>query len=191
MIFKVIIQNLQTSNTSASQNNNQKDHQKTFNIFEREQSSWGVVLSKTKKRDSDVILSPSFPQAIFSREGRFRGGFLFGFQSMRNLSNHDKDGSRNVRKTIGFMCKKATTLHVHHTFWHFFQATFYGGWRERTTTNFFLPRSLFLKIEAFFARNKQNKIWEDTNSAYLVKFFTAMVVLIALSSLIKLHQMHS
>ena len=77
---------------------------------------------------------------------------------MRNLSNHDKDGSRNVRKTIGFMCKKATTLHVHHTFWHFFQATFYGGWRERTTTNFFLPRSVFLKIEAFLARNKQNKI---------------------------------
>ena len=66
---------------------------------------------------------------------------------MRNLSNHDKDGSR-----------KATTLHVHHAFWQFFQATFYGGWRERTTTNFFLPRSLFLKIEAFFARNKQNKI---------------------------------
>ena len=77
---------------------------------------------------------------------------------MRNLSNHDKDGSGNVRKTIGFICKTETTLHVHHTFWHFFQATFYGGWRERTTTNFFLPRSLFLKIAAFFTRHKQDKI---------------------------------
>ena len=31
--------------------------------------------------------------------------------------------------------------------------------------------------------NKQDKIWDDTSSAYLVKFFTAIVLLIALSSL--------
>ena len=39
VIFKIIIQNLQISNTSASHNNKQKEHQKTINIFEREQSS--------------------------------------------------------------------------------------------------------------------------------------------------------
>jgi len=65
----------------------------------------------------------------------------------------------------------------------FFQAIFYGGRREHD--EFFLPRSLFLKIAAFFYEmlNKQDKLWEDTNSAYLVKFFTAIVLLIALSSL--------
>ena len=68
VIIKIIIQNLQISNTSASQNNKQKEHQKTINIFDREHSSWGVVLSKTKTRDTDVILIPSFPQAVFSRE---------------------------------------------------------------------------------------------------------------------------
>ena len=72
VILKIIIQNLQISNTSASQNNKQKEHQKTTNIFEREQSSWGLVLSKTKTRDTDVILSPSFPQAVFSREPLWR-----------------------------------------------------------------------------------------------------------------------
>ena len=55
MIFKVIIQNLQTSNTSASQNNNQRQHQKTIRIFEAEKISWGVGFSKTKTRDTDVI----------------------------------------------------------------------------------------------------------------------------------------
>ena len=68
----------------------------------------------------------------------------------------------------------------------FFQAIFYGGRRERTTTIFFfLGLYLFLKIAAFFYEmlNKQDKIWEDRNSAYLVKFLTAIVLLIALSSL--------
>ena len=60
------------------------------------------------------------------------------------------------------MCEKATTLHVHHTFWPFFSllnATFYGG-RERAATNFFLSPSLFLKIVAFFYQtlNKKDKI---------------------------------
>ena len=55
MIFKVIIQNLQTSNSSASQNNNQIQHQKTIRIFEAEKISWGVGFSKTKTRDTDVI----------------------------------------------------------------------------------------------------------------------------------------
>ena len=60
----------------------------------------------------------------------------------------------------------------HYTFRHFFSllnATFYRG-RESPATNFFLSRSLFLN---FFCAmlNKQDKIWEDTNSAYLVKFF--------------------
>ena len=35
MIFKIIIQNLQTSNKSASQKNNQRQHQRTFRIFQR------------------------------------------------------------------------------------------------------------------------------------------------------------
>ena len=55
MIFKVIIQNLQTSNTSASQNNNKRQHQKTIRIFEAEKISWVVGFSKTKTRDTDVI----------------------------------------------------------------------------------------------------------------------------------------
>ena len=40
-------------------------------------------------------------------------------------------------------------------------------------------------MAAFFYEmlKKQDKIWEDTNSAYLAKFFTAIVLLIALSSL--------
>ena len=61
-------------------------------------------------------------------------------------------GQPERQKRNGFMCEKATTLHVHHTFWHFFSllnATFYGG-RERAATNFFLSPSLFLKIVAFF-----------------------------------------
>ena len=64
MIFKVIIQYLQTSKTSASQNNNQRQHQKTIRIFETEKISWGVGFSKMKTRDTDVILSPSFPQYL-------------------------------------------------------------------------------------------------------------------------------
>ena len=43
-----MIQNLQTSNKSASQNNNQRQHQKTFRIFEREKSSWGWSFPKRK-----------------------------------------------------------------------------------------------------------------------------------------------
>ena len=61
-----MIQSLQTSNKSASQNNNQRQHQKTFRIFEGEKSSWGVEFSKTKTRDSDVILCPSFPQVPYA-----------------------------------------------------------------------------------------------------------------------------
>ena len=33
-------------------------------IFEAEKISWGVGFSKTKTRDTDVILSPSFPQYL-------------------------------------------------------------------------------------------------------------------------------
>ena len=55
MIFKIIIQNLQTSNSSVSHSNNKRQHQKTY----------GVGYSMTKTRDTDVILSPSFPQRPF------------------------------------------------------------------------------------------------------------------------------
>ena len=43
MILKIIIQNLHTSNTSVSQNNNQRLHRKTFRIYEQENSLWGWV----------------------------------------------------------------------------------------------------------------------------------------------------
>ena len=83
------------------------------------------------------------------------------------------------------LCVKKEQLCTHIIlFGTFFQAIFYGGRRERTTTIFFfLGLYLFLKIAAFFYEmlNKQGKIWEDTNSAYLVKFLTAIVLLIALT----------
>ena len=47
MIFKIIIQNLQTSNT-ASQNNSQRQQQKKLRIFEQGKSSWGVGFSQNK-----------------------------------------------------------------------------------------------------------------------------------------------
>ena len=58
----------------------------------------------------------------------------------------------------------------------FFQAIFLWRTTWKHDDNFFHPRSLFLKIAAFYLRmlNKQDKIWEDTNSAYLVKFFTSI-----------------
>ena len=47
MIFKIIIQNLQTSN-AASQNNKQKQHQKKFRIFEQGKSSWMLRFSQNE-----------------------------------------------------------------------------------------------------------------------------------------------
>ena len=64
MIFKIIIENCQTSNTSASQNNNKRQHQKTFRIFEQARKFlWGWDFPKTKTPDTDVILTPSYPQS--------------------------------------------------------------------------------------------------------------------------------
>ena len=54
MIFKIITQNRQTSNTSASQNNNQRQHQKTFRIFwANKKVLGGWDFPKTKTRDTE------------------------------------------------------------------------------------------------------------------------------------------
>ena len=61
VIFKIIIQNLQTSN-AASQNNKQRQHQKkTQNLRAREKLVGGGIFPKRKH----VILSPSFPHSLY------------------------------------------------------------------------------------------------------------------------------
>ena len=112
----------------------------------------------------EIFLLPSlfstFPsRSLFKGDlcrERFRGGFVFGFQSIRNLSSFNADaGSQNVKKGMVLCVKKqqrCTCITLFGTFFSLlFIATFYGG-RERAATNFFLSRSLFLKIAAFFTR---------------------------------------
>ena len=69
MIFKIIIQNLQTSN-AASQNNSHRQHQKKLRIFEKGKARGGWDFPKTKARDIDVILSPSFPHCLYRQRTR-------------------------------------------------------------------------------------------------------------------------
>ena len=63
MIFKIIIQNLQTSNTSASQKNNQRQHQRTFRIFEKIKIRGGGEIFQNKNTWYwRPYWSPRFPQ---------------------------------------------------------------------------------------------------------------------------------
>ena len=64
MIFKVILQNLQTSNTSASQKNSREITSENIQNLQAREKFVGVGFSKAKTRDTDVILSPSFPQYL-------------------------------------------------------------------------------------------------------------------------------
>ena len=108
----------------------------------------------------EIFLLPSpfwtFPSRYLFKGTLWReikGGFVLGFQSIRNLSSCNEDaGSQNVKKEMVLCVKKQQLCTCNHTFWHFFlllNATFYGGC-ERAATNFFLSWSLFLKIAAFF-----------------------------------------
>ena len=65
VIFNIIIQNPQTSN-AASQNNNQRQHQKKNSESSSKRKARGRWdFPKTKTRDTDVILSPSFPHSLY------------------------------------------------------------------------------------------------------------------------------
>ena len=61
MIFKIIIQN---SNT-ASQSNKLRQIQKTFESSSKRKVREGQDFPKTKRPDTDVILSPSFPLTLY------------------------------------------------------------------------------------------------------------------------------
>ena len=68
--------------------------------------------------------------------------------SVANFSNDDGDSNENVKKAIGLLSSKTTSLHVHHAILYISlpllhdydvkmpSFTFYGG-RKQATTKFF------------------------------------------------------
>ena len=91
MIFKITIQNCQTSNTSASLNN-RDNITKHSESSSKQESSWGWDFPKTKTRDTDVILSPSYPQSesiVLCGPRRRRPGWDLGDETcVRQVSNY-------------------------------------------------------------------------------------------------------
>ena len=89
---------------------------------------WNTFCYINNECIEEIFLLPS-PFSTFPSRYLFKGTFVErGLGRVRTRIPINKElkqlqrrrGQPERQKRNGFMCEKATTLHVHHTFWHFF-----------------------------------------------------------------------